>query len=408
MGAATVRNAPSGLDASERRVLNPRPFRVFRKSYSVTEAKAGAVVLLGLAALAAWVVWRGAHPDPGLFADPASTAAGSVAIAEIEGRRAPDGPVARGRIPRGSRGGAPPSGGAAAAVDRGALPASLAATGWKERTPSRFDAENLYVKINGRADFFLSRGFRSLTFVTLEGPSGTAVDVELYDLGSAENALGALAAERPPETKASSGGGTTWYVARNALFLARGESYARAIGSDESPAVLAQLEALRKAFEGGISAGEKPWTVALFADALGLPPDRLQYAAENAFSFGFAKNVTSATLDDGETELFVLPAGDAAKAKTLSAKFEEGFLSYGEKVAAAGASWVKDRYLSTFSRTVAAGTMVVGVRGAQDPAKGAEALAKLEKAVLALPPDVAKKAAAGPPAAAKPKGGGYE
>jgi len=407
MGAASVRNAPAGLDASERRVLNPRPFRVFRKSYSVTEAKAGAVVLVGLAALAAWVVWRGAHPDPGLFADPASAAAGSAAIAEIEGRRAPDGPSVVGASSA-EASGAAASGGAVVAVDRGALPASLAATGWTERTPSRFDAENLYVKINGRADFFLSRGFRSLTFVTLEGPSGTAVDVELYDLGSAENALGALAAERPPETKASSGGGTTWYVARNALFLARGESYARAIGSDESPAVLAQLETLRKAFEGGIAAGEKPWTVALFADALGIPPDRLQYAAENAFSFGFAKNVTSATLDDGETELFVLPAGDAAQAKTLSARFEEGFLSYGEKVATAGASWVKDRYLSTFSRTVAAGTMVVGVRGAQDMAKGAEALARLEKAVIALPTDVAKKAAAGPPAAAKPTGGGYE
>ena len=52
--------------------------------------------------------------------------------------------------------------------------------------------------------------------------------------------------------------------------------------------------------------------------------------------------------------------------------------------------------------------MVVGVRGAQDMAKGAEALTRLEKAVLALPTDVAKKAAAGPPAAAKPKGGGYE
>jgi len=407
MGAASVRNAPTGLDASERRVLNPRPFRVFRKSYSVTEAKAGAVVLLGLVSLAAWVVWRGAHPDPGLFADPAATAAGSVAIADVEGRRAPDGPSVAG-APRAELSGTVPSGGAATAVDRGALPASLSAPGWKERTVSRFDAENLYVKINGRADFFLSRGFRSLTFVTLEGPSGTTVDVELYDLGSAENALGAFAAEKPPETKASSSGGTSWYVARNALFLARGESYARAIGSDESPAVLAQLEVLRKAFEGAIAAGEKPWTVALFADALGLPPDRLQYTAENAFSFGFARNVTSATLDDGETELFVLPAGDEAKAKALSAKFGEGFLSYGEKVEAAGASWVKDRYLSTFSRSVAAETMVVGVRGAPDLAKGAEALAKLEKAVLALSPDVAKKAAAGPPAAAKPTGGGYE
>jgi hypothetical protein len=407
MGASTVRNAPAGLDANERRVLNPRPFRVFRKSYSVTEAKAGAVVIAGLVALAAWVVWRGGHPDPALFADPAATAAGSVAIAEIEGRRAPDGTSVAGASHAGASGAAP-SGGTATAVDRGALPASLATAGWRERTPSRFVAENLYVKINGRADFFLSRGFRSLTFVTLEGPAGAAVDVELYDLGSAENALGAFAAEKPPETKAASDGGTSWYVARNALFLARGGSYARAIGSDESPAVLTQLETLRKAFEGAIAAGEKPWTVALFADALGLPPDRLQYAAENAFSFGFAKNVTSATLDDGETELFVLPAGDAAKAKTLSARFEEGFLSYGEKVETGGATWVKDRYLSTFSRTVAAGTMVVGVRGAPDLAKGAEALAKLEKAVLALSSEVAKKAAAGPPSAAKPTGGGYE
>ncbi len=408
MGAASVRNAPSGLDASERRVLNPRPFRVFRKSYSVTEAKAGAVVLLGLALLGSWVAWRGAHPDPGLFADPAVAASGSVAITGVEGRRAPDGPSPAGASRAEPARNEPSSGGAATAADRGALPASLAAPGWSERAVSRFDAENLYVKIDGRADFFLSRGFRSLTFVTLEGPSGAAVDVELYDLGSTENALGALAAEKPPETKAASGGGTSWYVARNALFLARGGSYARAIGSDESPAVLAQLETLRKAFEGAIAAGEKPWTVALFSDALGLPPDRLQYAAQNAFSFGFARNVTSATLDDGETELFVLPAGDAAKAKTLSTKFEEGFLSYGEKVAAAGASWVKDRYLSTFSRTIAAGTMVVGVRGAPDLPKGAEALAKLEKAVLALPPDVLKKAAAGPPSATKPTGGGYE
>ena len=106
------------------------------------------------------------------------------------------------------------------------------------------------MKINGRADFFLSRGFRSLTFVTLEGPSGTAVDVELYDLGSTENALGAFAAEKPPETKAASGGGTSWYVARNALFLARGASYVRAIGSDESPAVLAQLETLAQGVRG--------------------------------------------------------------------------------------------------------------------------------------------------------------
>ena len=69
---------------------------------------------------------------------------------------------------------------------------------------------------------------------------------------------------------------------------------------------------------------------------------------------------------------------------------------------------MKDRYLSTFARTLVVETMVIGIRGAPDPAKAADALAKLEKAVRALPPEVARKAAAGPPAAAKPKGGAYE
>jgi len=379
-------------------VLNPRPFRVFRRTYSTTEPKAGAAVLLGLALLAAWVAWRGAHPDPALSSDPALLETPAVP-AEVEGRSAPEG------VPREAASG--PVAAMVPAPGAGLVP-GLAAKGWSEGTVSRFGADDLYVKINGRADFFLARGFRSLAFVTLAGPADATVDVEAYDLGSAQNALGALAAERPQEAATQSAGGTSWYVSRNALFLARGTSYVRAIGSDESPSVLAQLGRVREAFDAGVAAGERPWTAALFGDALGLGADRLQYTSENAFSFGFAKNVTSATLDDGETELFVLPAGDEEKARDLAARFEEGFLSYGTTAESAAATWVKDQYLDTYARALAAGTMVVGVKGAPDPAKAAKLLAKLEAAVRALPPEVARKAAGAPPAAPRPKGGGHE
>jgi len=92
MGAAPGRGAPSGLGASEHRVLNPRPFRVFRRTYSTAEPKAGAAVLLGLALLWAWVAWRGAHPEPALSADPALLETAAAAVpAEIEGRSAPEG-----------------------------------------------------------------------------------------------------------------------------------------------------------------------------------------------------------------------------------------------------------------------------------------------------------------------------
>lgn len=371
--AAASPSPPPSLDAREKRVLNPRPLTHYRKTYSTTEVRAGAGVVAVLVAIAAWVWWRGAHPDPLLYGDPNAVL--------------------------GKAGGAP-----AGPIDRGAVPKNLAGEGWREGTLSRFDATTLYQKIDGRADFFLARGFRSMTFVPLANAAAASVDLEFYDLGSAQNALGALTAEKPPDATATTAAGTSWYRARNALFVARGAYYARAIGSDESPNVLSQLERLRSALETGLAAGERPWAHGLFADALGVPADKVSFQAENAFSFAFARNVFSAALPD-ETEVFVMPAASAAEARKRAADFEKGFLDFGTKVDRAGTTWVKDRYLSAFSRATVAGTMVVGVRGAPKVEDAEAALAKVTKAVDALPPEVTAKAAKGDE---NPKGGRYE
>lgn len=347
----------TGLTARETRVLNPRPRRHHRPTYSLLEVRIGAGVAALMVLIAAWVAWRGAHPDPALFAE----------VAALERPAAP--------------------------VERGALPADLAADGWREGALARFEASNLYEKINGRADFFTSRGFQSLTFTSLSGASGT-VDVEFYDMGSPENALGAFSAEKPPEAPAASGGGTSWYVARNAMFLARGRHYVRLLGSDESDAVRAQLEHARRALEEGIAAAERPWSHALFADALGLAPDRVSFEKENAFSFGFAKNVHVGLLPDGETEAFVVAAADADAARELAKRFEDGFLSYGEKQTRANVLWIKDRYLGSWTRVATEGAAVVGVRGAARIEEAEAALQKLRSALAARP----AAAAAGRPA----------
>jgi hypothetical protein len=346
--------------------LNPRPRRHHRPTYSLLEVRLGLAILAILVVIAGWVAWRGAHPDPELFAE----------VAALEPAAVP--------------------------VERGALPEGLAPASWREGPLSRFEAKNLYEKINGRADFFLSRGFKQLTFVSLAGESATTVDVEFYDMGSAENALGAFSGEKPPETGATTGGGTQWYRARNALFLARGPYYVRLLGADESPAVLAQLDHARKTLEAGLAAGERPWSHALFADALGVPADRITYEKENAFSFGFATNVYVALLPDGETEAFVTAAPDPAAAQALARQFEEGFLSYGEKEVRGGAVWVKDRYLSSYSRAQAEGSMVVGVRGAAGIDPATAALAKLRVGVKALPASIV--ASAGHPKEKSPAG----
>jgi len=187
--------------------------------------------------------------------------------------------------------------------------------------------------------------------------------------------------------------GTASYVARNALFLARGNLYVRAIGSDEGPEVKAVLEALRARFATSLPAGEKPFGEELFG-SVGIAPDRISFHEENAFSFGFAKGVHAALLPDGDTELFVMPAADAAAAKALAERFEKGFLDYGEKAGVGQATWIKDRYLGSFARAVAQGTLVVGVRGAPAVGPAEEKLAQLLKAVAALSPEAVKRASA--------------
>jgi hypothetical protein len=161
-------------------------FKHYRRTYSLAEVRWGFAVLGGLVLTVGWVGWTGRRPDPALYA-------------------------------------AALSGGAAAAVDRGPVPVGLAPAGWREGAISAFGADNLYVKIDGRADFFLSKGFEQLYFVPLAlGDEGPTIDIEVYAMGSAANALGAFAGERgegdPAEPIA---GGGMRRSARNALYLAR-------------------------------------------------------------------------------------------------------------------------------------------------------------------------------------------
>jgi hypothetical protein len=166
------------------------------------------------------------------------------------------------------------------------------------------------------------------------------------------------------------------------MYLTHDRFYVRAIGSEESEAVVAQLEKLGEVLQQGLPGeGEAlPWAHRLFGQ-LELSPGRVSYHRENAFSFGFAKEVYSALLDDDETELFVVAAADADAAAALAARFIEGFESYGEAQEQDGGAWVKDRYLGSLSTARAAGRLVYGVRGAPEPEVASAELARLAAAI---------------------------
>lgn len=332
-------------------IFNRHGRRHYRRTYSVTEVRLGAAILASLAAIAAWVVVRGQHPDPGLFGDE------SLFKRDVE-----------------------------KPADRGPLPARLTLDDYREGPITHFGPDNLFEKIDGRADFFKSRGFERLTFVSLQhADANRSVDLEVYDMGSDQNALGTYASERAPEAQPQRVPGAQFHVEPSAMFLARGRYYVRALSGSAAAPVPDLLAHLVTRLNATLPGSEAPWSEALFVGGLGLSADDIGFVTENAFSFGFARRVHTAALKDGETELFVVAGPDPQAAAALSARFIEGFSSYGEVQTVKGQAFVADRYLKRVSTAASAGALTFGVVAAADRATAARWLEQLRAGIGQMP-----------------------
>jgi len=275
--------------------------------------------------------------------------------------------------------------------ERGPLPMRLAMEGWEEGPARSYDPDNLYVKINGRAGYYRSFGVQRLYCLTLQKGDDptTVIDLEMYDHGSVENALGAYNGERgadqDPQVLTQ---GLTHY-ARNALYLTLGRYYLRAVGSDETPPILAQLKKVRARFEEDVKGEPLPWSYALFIGKMGFKAGALTYFTNNAFNFSFANGVNVVRLDD-ETELFAELAVDAATAQAQAQRYIEGFKGYGAEVEP---GWIRDQYIQTIATAQTSERWVIGVRGAPNLAAAKSSLTRLQAGLQGFV--VPKGAAAG-------------
>jgi len=396
-GEADQRNAGKS-SPPEARVFVRDGLRSYRKRYDVREVYWGAGISAGLIAVVAWISYRGAHPDPSLMDISAALQAAPEGARPLErpaeppsARTAPLGGVAHVSEP-------PTPGAAAGGTERGALPSGLSADGFTEGKLGAYSPDTLYIKIDGRAEFYESFGVQSLHAVTLEGPAGASVEIELYDLGESRNALGCYNGERPPGMDSTLENGSTFRFDRNAAFLARGRHYVRFVGSDESAAVLAEVRRLMELFRRELVGEELPWGFALFVEQLKLAPAQVGYLRENAFSFGFAHDVYKASLSPADSqedmEAFVSVKADAAAAARAALQYQAAFRSQGVPAGqtADGLPLSKDEFLGSVSTATSSERWVIGVRGAPSVERLSQTLEQLRAGLRALPPAVLAKA----------------
>lgn len=398
-----TKNAPSHIKPpTDEPVFNSFKRKPLRPFYFLVEFRLGLVLLLVLAVMGGWVAWRGMHPDPQLFhiADEQLTNKGKeIPIYER--------PVEPWIEPGSLMVAATAGGGAGPAL--GPFPPTVVSEGWRAAGPAQmFDVSNLYNKIDGRETFYKAYGFQFLHFLSLISTANPDlyIDIELFDLGTVENALGALVGEisNPGQAVTLNDAGL-WYATVNGGFLARGRYYARLIGSDDAAVIREKIAELRVAFSGALPAEPLPWAYALFVGELQLSPAAVRYDKENAFSFGFANEFYSARLPGSDAEVLISRRTNADEAAALAKQLQEGFLAFG-KLTETGL--VHNEMINSYDAARVAGRDVIGVRFAPSAAVALEWLDKLTAAaakIKAEPPPAAAPAAA---PAAQPEEYRYE
>lgn len=247
------------------------------------------------------------------------------------------------------------------------LPLTDVPVGWAleklgDRHLETFNAENLYEKIDGRAESFIPYGVKGMAYSTYH-PTGdegaTEVQVFVFEMGDAIRAFGKYGSEKPEEVEAVAIG-KDGYVSAGSVFFYYGPYYTQIISSTEGPESAAfALEMARKvAVRQGAPAPSAPsaapaQTVADAAapnapppapevspeDILGLLPkenDRSgdKYAAQDVFGYAFLSNVFMADYADGKAtwQGFLRPYANPEEAKAIFEKYISEVKSFGARV----------------------------------------------------------------------------
>jgi hypothetical protein len=253
-----------------------------------------------------------------------------------------------------------------------------------------FNAENLFEKINGRAESFIQFDVKGMayTFYHPIGDESGEVQLYIFEMGSALNALGKYGSEKPDGTPTISLG-SEGYAAAGSTFFYAGSYYTQLVSNKDEPKYaafaleLAKRVAAKQKPESG-SDTKKPVTTpeAMFA-LLPAEPKRTspKYVSQDVFGYSFLDDVFLADYQDGANtwQGFVRPYASADDARAIFEKYVEGAKKDGadlKMMQADGADrMVVSSNVGLIDVIFLKGNVIGGANGATDAA-GAEAFAK--------------------------------
>lgn len=358
---------------AQARLFNPLKRKVLRRQISEHETRFAIVFLLLLVATAVVVGMQKDRFDP---------SERDISFAQLEKDSVEDTLY---RTPF-KRWVAPGSEGAVqASVDLGIFPPEVLAGGWQlDGRVETYDPSNLYEKINGAAEQYLSFGFRRLDYLTL-AKDQHFLTIEIYDQAEFGNTLGLFSAQRDASRRVTTRPDGVFYYSTSVGAIGGYENYYFKIsGNSTKEAVTSKATALVEVLAGlPVQASTAPWPFTVLTQRLGLPFDRVAYQKNDVFQYDFARDFWFGSLGGGsEARYFLHEASDAEQARTLFDQLvEEQSFEYEAVETDSRNALFEHRFLHTFFSLHRRGPLVFGIDGAADPGQARAAQARLEKAV---------------------------
>ncbi|HID06219.1 MAG TPA: hypothetical protein EYP10_03635 [Armatimonadetes bacterium] len=220
-----------------------------------------------------------------------------------------------------------------------AFPQTADGTEWKRSNVENYNASNLYEKINGRAELYLSYDVVALhctsytpsTDTDDDGDMYNYVDVFVYDMGAPLNAFGIYSYENVGGGKPVNIG-REGYEAAGSIYFWKGRYYVQVVVPMEDPELARIARKLAKAIDRQLK--DEPveiWGISAFPPD-GLVEGSITFIKRNALQFDFLNELYTARYEyEGEiVKAFLSKRNSPQEAKQILEKWKGALSSYGE------------------------------------------------------------------------------